>query len=150
MKYSCYAVRLKIHLHLFPWSWRHRTSSVKDTRAPVECFCMSIENETADWIHYNLLGLQLLNLLGNTKVSVFILPPYNSWYWLTFNSIYVKTWSWSDSDQSKTPKRWGRFGVLTVVIYRQTRWLWSLIPIETRWSGLPVFFSQKHNNHRNL
>ena len=44
MKYSWFSVRFRIHLHLFPWSWRHRTSSIKDTRAPVECFCMSIEN----------------------------------------------------------------------------------------------------------
>ena len=84
MKYSWFSVRFKIHLHLFPWSWRHRTSSIKDTRA-CRMLLYVHRKRTAVWIHYYLLGLQLLNLLAFTnRRSVYMPNPFRNIH-LTYN-----------------------------------------------------------------
>ena len=51
--------------------WRHRTSSIKNTIAPVECFCMTIENgQLFEFIITCWDSGQLLNLLGWTQLAV--------------------------------------------------------------------------------
>ena len=55
---------LKTQLQLFPWSWRHETSSINDTKAPVEFCCMSIEN----WQLFEFFITKLLKKSLETQV----------------------------------------------------------------------------------
>ena len=89
MKYSWFSVRFKIHLPLFPRSWRHQTSSIKDTRAPVECFCMSIENgQLFEFIISCWPGLQLLNLLEQTEQSWISINMGSNFEDLCFHNLH--------------------------------------------------------------
>ena len=48
---------LKTHLQLFPWSWWHRTWSIKDTRAPVQTVSKMVQAEEKKFLKLSLFKM---------------------------------------------------------------------------------------------